>query len=180
VRDLHLADIYSQVAVVAQEPFLFAATVRDNIRVGRPDAIDAEIEAAAKAAFVHDDILALPEGYATLLGIGGRALSRGQAQRINLARAFLKDAPILLLDEATSSLDAVAEHQVQMAINRLMVGRTSFYVTHKLASLEHADRIILVDGSRCALVGDHDQLHEESSTYRTMWKVEQLAGAAPT
>jgi subfamily B ATP-binding cassette protein MsbA len=179
IREFRLADVYSMVALVAQDPFLFAATVRENIRAGRPNATDAEVEAAAKAAFVEDEILALPEGYETVLGIGGRTLSRGQSQRINLARAFLKDAPILLLDEATSSLDAIAEQQVQRAVNRLMEGRTSFFVTHRLSSLEHADRIILVEDNRCAAIGSHAELHRDSETYREMCRIQQLVDVLP-
>jgi ABC-type multidrug transport system fused ATPase/permease subunit len=175
LRDFRLTDIYAMVAVVTQDPFLLSTTVRENIRVGRPQATDTEVETAARSAFIHDDILELPEGYETVLGIGGRALSRGQAQRVNLARAFLKDAPILLLDEATSSLDAIAEQEVQAAINRLMEGRTSFFVTHRLASLENADRIILVDNNRCAVIGNHAELHRESPTYREMCRIQQFA-----
>jgi ABC-type multidrug transport system fused ATPase/permease subunit len=170
IREFRLADIYALVAVVVQEPFLFAATARENIRAGRPEATDSEVVAAAQAAFVHDDILELPDGYDTVLGIGGRPLSRGQSQRINLARAFLKDAPILLLDEATSSLDAVAEQQVERAINRLMEGRTTLFVTHKLSSLEHADRIIVVGENQCATIGSHDDLYRDIAVYRQMWE----------
>jgi subfamily B ATP-binding cassette protein MsbA len=177
IREIQLPDIYGLVAIVSQEPFLFATTVRENIRAGKPQATDQEVEAAAIAAFVHDDILDLPEGYNTALGIGGRTLSRGQSQRINLARAFLKNAPILLLDEATSSLDAVAEEQVQRAINHLMEGRTSLFVTHKLAALDHADRVILVDGSGCAMIGTHQELYRESAVYRQMCEIQQFAGA---
>jgi ABC-type multidrug transport system fused ATPase/permease subunit len=179
IREFRLADVYALVAIVAQDPFLFSTTVRENIRAARPAGTDAEVEAAARSAFVHDEILELPERYETVLGIGGRTLSRGQAQRINLARAFLKDAPILLLDEATSSLDAIAEEQVQQAINRLMEGRTSFFVTHKLSALEHADRILLVDDNCCAAIGTHAELLRHSATYRAMWRIQQPVDVAP-
>jgi ABC-type multidrug transport system fused ATPase/permease subunit len=177
LREFRLTDIYARVAVVDQEPFLFAASVRENIRAGKPEATDFEVEAAAQAAYIHEEIVQLQEGYDTALGIGGRPLSRGQSQRINLARAFLKDAPILLLDEATSSLDAVAELQVQKAIDRLMQGRTSFFVTHKLATVEHSDRIILVDENRCATIGKHHELYRDFAMYRRMW--EMTPGASP-
>jgi ABC-type multidrug transport system fused ATPase/permease subunit len=179
LREFRVADVYSQVAVVAQDPFLFSTTARENIRAGRPTATNAEVETAARSAFVHDDILELPEGYETVLGLCGRTLSRGQSQRINLARAFLKDAPILLLDEATSSLDSIAEQQIQQAINRLVENRTSFFVTHRLASVEHADRIILVDDTGTAAIGKHAELKSDSATYRDMWRIQQLVDISP-
>jgi ABC-type multidrug transport system fused ATPase/permease subunit len=138
LRGLRLADVRRQIAAVTQEPFLFETTVRENIRCGNPTARDAEVVAAARSADVHDEILALPRGYDTMLGAGGRGLSGGQAQRINVARALIKNAPILLLDEATSSLDSIAERKVQHAIDRLQAGRTSLIVAHRLSTLRHA------------------------------------------
>jgi subfamily B ATP-binding cassette protein MsbA len=170
LREFRLSDVYSKVAIVSQEPCLFAATVRENIGWGRPEATSEEIEAAARAAFVHDEIVELAAGYDTPVGIGGRSLSRGQAQRINLARAFLKDAPILLLDEATSSLDVIAEKQVQLALERLMRGRTNIFVTHKLSEMQRADRIIVVDGDSCVAIGNHEELHRGFAAYRQMWE----------
>src|SRR5262249_55969497 len=158
VREFRLRDVYRQLAIVTQEPFLFAASVRENIRCGRPDASDAEVEDAAHVAEIHEEILALPLGYDTALGVGGRILSGGQAQRINVARAILKNAPILLLDEATSSLDSIAEEKVQRAIDKLMAGRTSFIVAHRLSTLRHADRILVLDQGKCVGLGAHDEL----------------------
>ena len=174
LQDLRLGDIYEKVAIVAQEPFLFATTVRENIRCGRPEAADDEVEAAARAARIHDEIVAMSEGYETLIGIGGRDVSRGQAQRINVARAFLKNAPILLLDEATSSLDSVAEAYVQQAIDRLRESRTSFVVAHRLSTLRNADRLLVLDQGRLVGLGPHDQLLRDCELYRRLWESQRL------
>ena len=175
LRDLRLADVYHQVAIVTQEPFLFSTTVRENIRCGRPAATDAEVEEAARAAFIHEEILGLPEGYQTQIGVGGRGLSRGQAQRINVARAFVRNAPILLLDEATSSLDSVAEAHVQEAIEHLLESRTSFVVAHRLSTLRNADRLLVLERGRCVAFGPHDELLRDSPLYRRLWESQLLA-----
>ncbi len=175
VRNFRLNDIYHQVAIVAQEPFLFSTSVRENIRCGRPSATDAEIEDSARAAFIHEEILGLPEGYDTLIGVGGRGLSRGQAQRINVARAFLKNAPILLLDEATSSLDSVTEAHVQEAIEHLLEARTSFVVAHRLSTLRRADRMLVLERGRCIGFGPHEELMRDCELYRRLWESQQLA-----
>ncbi len=174
LRHLRLNDIYQQVAIVAQEPFLFSTTVRENIRCGRPSASDLETEEAARAAFIHEEILRLPEGYDTQIGIGGRGVSRGQAQRINVARAFVKNAPILLLDEATSSLDSVAEVHVQEAIEHLLEARTSFVVAHRLSTLRNADRLLVLDRGRCVGFGPHEALLRDCALYRRLWESQQL------
>lgn len=178
VRDYRLADVYAKVAIVTQTPFLFATTVRENIQVGRPDASEAEVEAAARAADVHEEILALPEGYETVVGAGGRELSGGQAQRLNVARALLKNAPLLLLDEATSSLDSIAETRVQQAIDRLMAGRTTFIVAHRLSTLRNADRILVLDRGRCVGLGRHEELLRDCSLYRGLWELQLMAEPA--
>lgn len=178
LRDLRLADIYRRMAIVNQDPFLFATTVRENIRCGRLDASDEEVIAAAQQAFVHEDILNLSVGYDTQIGAGGRELSRGQAQRINVARALLKRAPLLLLDEATSSLDSVAESEVQSAIDRLMVGRTSFVVAHRLSTLRNADRILVLDGGGIAAFGAHDALLRDCDLYRQLWELQSIGVTA--
>ncbi len=175
LRDLRLQDIYHHVAIVAQEPFLFSASVRENIRCGRPSATDAEVEEAARAAFIHEEILGLPESYDTVIGIGGRGLSRGQAQRINVARAFVKNAPILLLDEATSSLDSVAEAHVQEAIDHLLESRTSFVIAHRLTTLRQVDRVLVLDGGRCVGFGRHDELLRDCALYRRLREAQQLS-----
>lgn len=169
-----LEDVYAMVAVVNQEPFLFATTVRENIRLGRPEATDDDVEEAARAASVHDDILSLPQGYDTPLGINGRTLSRGQAQRINLARAFLKEAPILLLDEPTSSLDAIAESEIEAAMDELMKGRISFLVTHRFSNLRAVDRILVLEGGECVGLGTHAELYRDCPLYRDMYEIQRL------
>ncbi|MGH2952381.1 MAG: ABC transporter ATP-binding protein, partial [Solirubrobacterales bacterium] len=180
LRHYRLADVYAKVAIVTQTPFLFATTVRDNIRIGRPEAPESEIEAAARAADVHGELLALPEGYDTVIGAGGRELSGGQAQRICVARAILKNAPLLLLDEATSSLDSLAETRVQRAIDRLMAGRTTFIVAHRLSTLRNADRILVLDRGRCVGLGGHDQLLRDCSLYRSLWDMQLMADPPDT
>jgi ABC-type multidrug transport system fused ATPase/permease subunit len=167
------------VAIVLQEPFLFSASVRDNIRYGRPGATPAEVEAAARAANIHEEIMALPDGYETPIGPGGHGLSGGQRQRINIARALLKDVPILLLDEATSALDSVSEMKVQEALERLMVGRTTLIAAHRLSTLRHADRIVVLSHGEIEAVGPHEELLRSSSTYRTLCERQALAGASP-
>jgi ABC-type multidrug transport system fused ATPase/permease subunit len=178
LREYRLADVYAKVAIVTQTPFLFATTVRDNIRLGRPEASETDVEAAAQAADVHEEILALPEGYDTLIGAGGRQLSGGQAQRISVARAILKNAPFLLLDEATSSLDSLAETRVQRAIDRLMAGRTTFIVAHRLSTLRRAGRILVLDRGRCVGLGAHDELLRDCPLYRSLWEMQLMSEPA--
>lgn len=174
LKDVRLSDIYDLVAMVAQEPFLFSATVRENIRCGRPDATDAEVEQAARAACIHDEIVVMSSGYDTAVGIGGQEVSRGQAQRINVARAFIKGAPILLLDEATSSLDSVAEANVQRALDRLLESRTSFVIAHRLSTLRNADRILVINRGALVGFGAHDELLQSCELYRSLWEAQQL------
>jgi subfamily B ATP-binding cassette protein MsbA len=174
LRDYRLADVYDKLAIVTQEPFLFASSLAENIAAGRPDASRGEVEAAARAAEIHDEIVEFPEGYDTLIGIGGRGLSGGQAQRVNIARAILKNAPILLLDEATSSLDSLAEAKVQRAIDRLMEGRTTFTVAHRLSTLRHASRILVLDRGTMVGFAPHGELLEACPLYRRLWETQQL------
>ncbi|WP_350025775.1 ABC transporter transmembrane domain-containing protein [Pseudomonas fulva] len=154
-----------QFALVAQQPALFRGTVADNISYGRPDASLADIEAAARAAHADSFIRQLPEGYQTRLGEGGVGLSGGQRQRLAIARALLVDAPILLLDEATSALDAHSEHLIQQALPRLMAGRTTVVIAHRLATVQHADRIAVVDQGKVVAIGTHSELIETSPLY---------------
>lgn len=169
LREYRLADVYRHIAIVTQDPFVFSATVRENIRYGSPGASDDRVEAAARAADVHDDIVALPEGYDTVLGIGGRLLSGGQTQRLNIARALLKNAPLLVLDEATSNLDSISERRVQSALDELMRGRTTIVVAHRLSTLRNVDTILVLDAGRAAGMGPHEALLKESPLYRRLW-----------
>ncbi len=165
IRDAALADLRARIALVPQDPAIFAGTVADNIRYARPEADDAAVEQAARQAAAHDFIMAMPQGYATPVGERGVTLSGGQRQRIAIARAILKDAPILLLDEATSALDAESEAAVQAALERLMEGRTSIVVAHRLATIRKADRIVVLDGGEIVEQGTHDRLVQENGLY---------------
>lgn len=152
-------------ALVSQNPALFFGTVEDNIRYGRTDASHAEVEAAAKAAHAHEFIMKLPEGYQTQLGDAGLGLSGGQRQRLAIARALLVDAPILLLDEATSALDAESEHLIQQALPRLMAGRTTLVIAHRLATVKSADRIAVIEQGKLVAIGKHAELVVSSPLY---------------
>jgi ABC-type multidrug transport system fused ATPase/permease subunit len=174
IRDFRLADVYRQTAIVTQDPFLFATSVKENIRCGRPEATDEEVKEAAQGAFIHDEILALPSGYDTVIGMNGRELSRGQAQRVNVARALLRNSKLLILDEATASLDSVAEEQVQKSIDRLMEGRTCFIVAHRLSTLRNADRLIVLDQGECVGIGTHSELVRNCELYCRYWELQRL------
>ena len=165
IRQLDPADLRRCFALVSQNPALFFGSVEDNIRYGRPQASQAEIEAAAKAAYAHDFILKLPQGYQTRLGEAGLGLSGGQRQRLAIARALLVDAPILLLDEATSALDAESEHLIQQALPGLMAGRTTLVIAHRLATVKGADRIAVIDHGRLVALGTHPQLVNSNPLY---------------
>jgi ATP-binding cassette, subfamily B, bacterial len=171
-------DFRQHIALVPQDPVIFAASARDNIRFGRPDATDAEIEEAAKAAAADGFISALPEGYDTYLGERGVMLSGGQKQRIAIARAILRDAPVLLLDEATSALDAESERAVQAAVERLAEGRTTIIVAHRLATVKKADRIVVMDQGRIVAQGSHDALVAEGGLYARLARLQFTDGIA--
>lgn len=176
VRELRLHDLRSRIALVTQEPFLFDDTLAANIAYGRPGATQAEIEAAASAAAAHDFIAALPEGYQTRAGEAGLRLSGGQRQRVAIARAFLKDAPILLLDEATSALDTESEALVQAALERLMEGRATLMIAHRLSTVRNADRIYVVEAGRIVETGSHAQLVKKGGLYARLAKQQSLDG----
>jgi ATP-binding cassette, subfamily B, bacterial MsbA len=172
VQDVTLASLRDAVTVVSQDVLLFDDTIRANILFGRPEAREAEIEAAAKAAAAHEFITRLPDGYLTCVGDRGGNLSGGERQRIMLARAFLKDAPILLLDEATSALDAQSEKLVQDALDRLMKGRTTLVVAHRLSTIRDADLIVVFDQGRIVETGRHDDLMQQNGVYASLCRLQ--------
>jgi ATP-binding cassette, subfamily B, bacterial len=169
VRHVTQDSLHTRMAVVLQETVLFAGTVRDNIGLARPDATDAEIEAAAKAAQIHDDIRSWPHGYATAIGEGGLRLSGGQRQRIALARALLRNPDILLLDEATSALDPETEAAFNRVLAALARERTVISVTHRLATVAHADQIVVIDAGEVVERGTHGELLALEGTYHRLW-----------
>jgi ATP-binding cassette, subfamily B, bacterial MsbA len=168
VRDLSLAELRAQIAIVTQEPILFNDTVRNNIAYGNREATEAEIIQAAKAAFAYDFVMNFPEGMETRIGELGSRLSGGEKQRICIARALLKDAPILILDEATSALDAQAETLVQKALENLMRGRTTFIIAHRLSTIDFADRILVLKAGRIVEQGTQAELLEYGGVYREL------------
>ncbi|MCB2159641.1 MAG: ATP-binding cassette domain-containing protein, partial [Rhodobacteraceae bacterium] len=176
LRDMARADFRRAIALVPQDPVVFAASARENIRFGRPDATDAEVEAAARAAAAHDFLSALPEGYDSYVGERGVMLSGGQKQRIAIARAILRDAPILLLDEATSALDAESEVAVQKAVEAMAQGRTTLIVAHRLATVKKADRIVVFDQGRIVAQGTHDSLVAEGGLYARLARLQFTEG----
>jgi len=165
IHQLEPSDLRRSFALVSQNPALFYGSVDENIRYGRQQASQAEVEAAAKAAYAHDFIMKLPQGYQTKLGDAGLGLSGGQRQRLAIARALLVDAPILLLDEATSALDAESEHLIQQALPGLMAGRTTLVIAHRLATVKNADRIAVIDHGKLVALGTHQQLVATNPLY---------------
>ena len=165
IHQLEPSDLRRSFALVSQNPALFYGSVEENIRYGRQQASQAEVEAAAKAAYAHDFIMKLPQGYQTKLGDAGLGLSGGQRQRLAIARALLVDAPILLIDEATSALDAESEHLIQQALPGLMAGRTTLVIAHRLATVKNADRIAVIDHGKLVALGTHQQLVATNPLY---------------
>jgi len=172
VREVVPTELRRRFAYVEQEPTIFAGTIADNIRFGKPEATFAEVEAAAKAALVHDYVVELPNGYDSIVGERGVMLSGGQKQRLAIARALLKDAPILLLDEATSALDAESERLVQLALERLMEGRTTLVIAHRLATIRDADRILVLEKGRLIGEGTHAELVRKGGKYAELAKLQ--------
>jgi ABC-type multidrug transport system fused ATPase/permease subunit len=172
VKSLTLRSLRDQISIVLQEPLLFSGTIADNIRYGRLDATMDEIVAAAKAANADDFVAALPHGYQTVLGERGAQLSGGERQRISVARAFLKNAPILILDEPTSSIDSRTEAVILDALDRLMVGRTTFIVAHRLSTLRNVSKILVMHQGRIVEQGTHQQLLARNGVYRQLYDVQ--------
>ncbi len=178
IREISLKSLRSQIGLVTQEPFLFDDTVRANIAYARPDAAEAQIMQAAQAAAAHEFILNMAGGYDARVGEAGARLSGGQRQRIAIARAFLKDAPILLLDEATSALDTESEAKVQEALQRLMAGRTTLIIAHRLSTVRGADVIYVIDKGRVVETGGHDELAAQGGLYARLAKTQNLEAEA--
>jgi ABC-type multidrug transport system fused ATPase/permease subunit len=172
VRQLTLKSLREQLSIVLQEPLLFSGPIYDNILYGRLDATEQEVIDAAKAANAHDFITALPEGYQTNIGERGAQLSGGERQRIAVARAFLKNAPILILDEPTSSIDSKTEAVILDALDRLMVGRTTFMIAHRLATVRRADKILVLDHGRLCEQGSHEELMGKGGLYRQLYDMQ--------
>jgi len=176
VRDVTLADLRRHIGIVSQESVLFDDTVFNNLLVSRPDATRPEVEAAAQAAYAHDFILSLPQGYQTIVGERGASLSGGQRQRLALARAFLRDAPILILDEATSALDSESEAAIQKALRKLVVGKTVLIIAHRFSTIRDASMILVFDRGRIVAQGAHRELFASNALYRTLYERQSAGG----
>ena len=174
VREMSKRDLLSHIALVSQYPVLFRGSVADNIRIGRPEASDKEVEQAGRMSAVDSFVNETGEGYGRLIGEMGEGLSGGQRQRVSLARAFLKDAPILVLDEATASLDMKSEELIQKEIEKLASGRTTFIIAHRFSTIRMADRILVLEGGRIAADGTHEELMEKSPLYRDLYTKQQM------
>jgi ATP-binding cassette, subfamily B, bacterial MsbA len=172
IRVATLASLRAQIGVVTQQTILFNNTVRFNVAYGRPMAGKAEIVAALKAANAYDYVMALPQGLDTVVGEKGVRLSGGEQQRLAIARALLKDPPILILDEATSSLDSEAERMVQQALDRLIVGRTTLVIAHRLSTVRNADRIAVLEAGRLVEIGAHGELLKKGGLYRRLYEMQ--------
>ena len=172
VRKITQSSLHRAIGIVQQDVFLFADTVRENIRYGRPEATDEEIVAAAKRAEIYDDIMAMPNGFDTYVGERGTMLSGGQKQRVSIARIFLKNPSILILDEATSALDSVTEVKIQHAFDELSRGRTTLIIAHRLSTIRSADRILVIEDGRIVEQGSHDALLKENGEYAALWRTQ--------
>ena len=179
ISHLTIASLRQEISLVSQDTFLFSDSLRNNIRLARPDATDAEIEQAARAAFAHDFILEQPQGYDTQVGENGGSLSGGQRQRISIARAFLKNAPILLLDEATSALDSESEQKIQLAFDHLMQGRTTIVIAHRFSTIRNARKIHVMENGQLVASGSHQELiSDQSSLYAHLYRLQYQEAAS--
>jgi len=176
VRSVTLESLRSEIGVIAQDPFLFSATVAENLRFGRPDASDEELERAARLAQAHDFVVGLPDGYDTVIGERGITLSGGQRQRLAIARALVVDPRILILDDATASVDASTEARIRVGLKEAMRNRTTLIIAHRLSTIALADEIVVLEDGRVAARGAHDDLIHESAVYREIWEHGRLDG----
>ena len=175
LREFTCDSLLCNISMVFQNVYLFHDTIRANILFGKPDATEEEMIEAAKKARCHDFIMALPDGYDTVIGEGGSSLSGGEKQRISIARAMLKDAPIIILDEATASIDPENEHLIQEAISALTHGKTIITIAHRLATIENADQILVIDGGTVAQRGTHKELLQQEGTYKKFIQIREQA-----
>jgi ATP-binding cassette subfamily B protein len=170
VRDLRLVDLRREIGIVAQDPFLFSASVRENIAFGRPDATDEQVEGAARLAQAHEFVTELRDGYDTVIGERGITLSGGQRQRVAIARALVLDPRILILDDATASVDATTEARIRLGLHEAMRGRTTIIIAHRLSTIALADELVVLDDGRLAARGTHDELFGTSPIYREIYE----------
>lgn len=177
VRELQQRSLRENIGIVQQDVFLFAGTIYDNIRYGRPDATEEEVIEAARRAEIYEDILEMPDGLNTYVGERGVMLSGGQKQRISIARIFLKNPPILILDEATSALDSVTEHRIQSAFDELAKGRTTLIIAHRLSTIRSANRILVIDGCGIAEEGTHEELLARGGRYAALYEAQRAVAA---
>lgn len=179
IRNVEARSLRDKIGMVLQDNILFSESIRMNIKMGNPDASDEDMIEAAKAANAHDFIMSLPYGYDTMVGERGVKLSGGQKQRVAIARVFLKNPPLLILDEATSALDLESEHLIQEALEKLAADRTTFIVAHRLSTITHAHRIVVVENGKISEVGSHDELMKQKGSYYSLYQVQQLDDTSP-